>query len=77
MITWEDNYRRASQELSLTGTRDLVEHPELALDSLIAARILFRGMAEGWFTGKKLGQYFSALKGRPGERPSDRQRQRR
>ena len=31
MITWEDNYRRASQELSLTGTRDLVEHPELAL----------------------------------------------
>ena len=51
MITWEDNYRRASQELSLTGTRDLVEHPELALDSLISARILFRGMAEGWFTG--------------------------
>jgi putative chitinase len=31
----------------------------MALDSLIAARILFRGMAEGWFTGKKLGQYFN------------------
>jgi len=60
MITWEDNYRRASQELSLTGTRDLVDHPELALDSLIAARILFRGCAEGWFTGRKLGQYFNA-----------------
>ena len=59
MITWEDNYRHASQELSLTGTRDLVEHPELALDSLISARILFRGMAEGWFTGRKLGQYFN------------------
>jgi len=65
MITWEDNYRRASQELSLTGTRDLVEHPELALDSLIAARILFRGMAEGWFTGKKLGQYFNESKDDP------------
>jgi hypothetical protein len=65
MITWEDNYRRASQELSLTGTRDLVKHPELALDSLIAARILFRGMAEGWFTSKKLGQYFNDSKDDP------------
>jgi putative chitinase len=65
MITWEENYRNASQQLSLTGTRDLVEHPELALDSLISARILFRGMAEGWFTGKKLGQYFNDTKDDP------------
>jgi putative chitinase len=65
MITWEDNYRRASIELGLTGTRDLVEHPEQALDSLIASRILFRGMAEGWFTSKKLGQYFSESKDDP------------
>jgi predicted chitinase len=65
MITWEDNYRHASQQLALTGKRDLVEHPELALDSLISSRILFRGMAEGWFTGKKLGQYFSATKDDP------------
>ena len=65
MITWEDNYRHASQQLSLTGSRDLVEHPELALDSLISARILFRGMAEGWFTGKKLGQYFNESKDDP------------
>jgi hypothetical protein len=36
-----------------------VKHPEVALDSLISARIMFRGMAEGWFTGKKLGQYFN------------------
>ena len=59
MITWEENYRNASAHLSLTGDRDLVEHPELALDTLIAARILFRGCAEGWFTGKKLGDYFN------------------
>jgi len=65
MITWEDNYRHASQQLSLTGSRDLVDHPELALDSLISARILFRGMAEGWFTGKKLGQYFNESKNDP------------
>ena len=32
MLTWESNYANASKKLSLTGTRDLVEHPELALD---------------------------------------------
>ncbi len=58
-LTWEDNYRDASAKLALVGDRDLVVHPELALDSLIATRIMFRGMAEGWFTGRKLGQYFN------------------
>jgi hypothetical protein len=57
-LTWEDNYRNASAALSLIDDRDLVVHPEVALDSLIAARVMFRGMAEGWFTGRKLGQYF-------------------
>ena len=57
-LTWNYNYQKASQILSLYDDRDLVDHPELALDSLIAARIMFRGMAEGWFTGRKLGQYF-------------------
>ena len=33
--------------------------------SLIATRILFRGMAEGWFTGAKLGQYFNDTKNDP------------
>jgi predicted chitinase len=59
MLTWEENYRNASAALGLIDDRDLVEHPELALDSLISARVLFRGCAEGWFTGKKLGQYFN------------------
>jgi putative chitinase len=59
-LTWEDNYRRASDELSLVDNRDLVEHPELALDSLIATRILFKGMVQGWFTGKGLPEYFNA-----------------
>jgi len=58
-ITWEDNYRRASSMLGLIDERDLVDHPEVALDSLISARIAFRGMAEGFFTGKKLGDYFN------------------
>lgn len=64
-LTWEDNYRRASEELNLTDERDLVEHPEMALDSLIATRVLFKGMADGWFTGKKLSQYFNDTKDDP------------
>jgi hypothetical protein len=59
-LTWEHNYDKASKALALIDDRDLVDHPELALDSLIATRILFRGMAEGWFTEKKLGHYFNA-----------------
>ena len=58
-LTWEENYDRASKTLSLIDDRDLVAHPEMALDSLISARIMFRGMAEGWFTGAKLGQFFN------------------
>ena len=59
-LTWMENYQNASSALGLIDDRDLVEHPDLALDSLVAARIMFRGMAEGWFTGRKLGQYFNA-----------------
>jgi hypothetical protein len=58
-LTWENNYRNASAALGLIGRRDLVEHPEYALDSLIAARTMCRGMAEGWFTGAKLGWFFN------------------
>jgi hypothetical protein len=59
MITWKENYDKASKALGLIDERDLTLYPDVALDSLIAGRILFRGMAEGWFTGKKLGDYFS------------------
>jgi putative chitinase len=58
-LTWEDNYRSAGAALGLIDDRDLVAHPEMALDSLIAVRVMFRGMAEGWFTGAKLGQFFN------------------
>lgn len=64
-LTWKTNYDHASKALSLIDERDLVEHPEMALDSLIAARILFRGMAEGWFTDRKLGEYFNTAKDDP------------
>lgn len=58
-LTWKDNYARASSELNLTDERDLVNFPDMALDSLIATRILFRGMRVGWFTGKTLPNYFN------------------
>lgn len=64
-LTWESNYDKASKALGLIDERDLVDHPEMALDSLIATRVMFRGMAEGWFTSKKLGNYFSATKDDP------------
>jgi hypothetical protein len=57
-LTWKENYSKATINLSLSGDRDLVEHPQEALDLVIASRIMFRGMSEGWFTGKKLGQFF-------------------
>jgi hypothetical protein len=58
-LTHKENYDRAGAALSLIDDRDPVAHPDVVLDSLIAARIMFRGMAEGWFTGAKLGDYFS------------------
>jgi predicted chitinase len=58
-LTWKENYERASSILALVDDRDLGRYPDLALDSLIAARVLFRGCAEGWFTSAKLGHYFN------------------
>jgi len=58
-LTWDYNYDKASKALGLIDKRDLVAHPDVALDSLIATRVLFRGMAEGWFTGVALGDYFN------------------
>jgi hypothetical protein len=58
-LTWRENYAKASKILSLYDERDLEFHAWMALDSLIATRVLFRGMAEGWFTGKKLGEFFN------------------
>jgi putative chitinase len=58
-LTWETNYARATSELGLFGDSDLVAYPDKALDLTIAAAILYRGMIEGWFTGKYLDQYFN------------------
>lgn len=54
-LTWEENYRRADEELNLGGR--LLENPELALDQPTAAAILRRGMQEGWFAGDRHGRH--------------------
>lgn len=65
-LTWEANYRKASQKLAPHGISvDLDKDPTLALHPDIAAAILIYGMVEGWFTGKKLSDYFSATKDDP------------
>lgn len=59
-LTWDDNYERADNELGMGGA--LIADYDLALRPDIAAAILFRGMIEGWFTGRKLSDYFKADK---------------
>jgi putative chitinase len=52
-ITGRANYAKAGKALGL----ELIADPDLALVPDYAAKILVRGCAEGWFTGKSLGDY--------------------
>lgn len=56
-LTWEDNYKKASKEIGV----DLISNPDIALNPTVAAKILVKGMIEGWFTGKKLSDYDNYL----------------
>ena len=57
-LTWEENYQTQDDKLHLNGA--LMAEPDLALDPEIATKILLLGMADGDFTGKKLGTYFTS-----------------
>lgn len=52
-LTWKENYDKADRALNLGG--QLSNNLELALDPDIAARIMVRGMQEGWFAGDRNG----------------------
>lgn len=54
-LTWRQNYVNADAKLGLGGV--LADNYDKALDPQIAAKIIVRGMLEGWFTGKKLSDY--------------------
>lgn len=61
-LTGRSNYRRATGELQnrgyLTREQDLTAAPDMAMTPDVAAAIMFLGMTEGWFTGRKLSDYF-------------------
>lgn len=52
-ITGRRNYKFAGEQLGV----DLVAEPDKALEPAIAVQILYRGMAEGWFTGRGMSRY--------------------
>ena len=54
-LTWKYNYEKMGRKLGV----DLVNRPERALELPIATKIMFTGMMDGSFTGKKLSDYFS------------------
>lgn len=63
MLTWKSNYARADAKLAEAGLikpGELLANPDLAMRPDIAAFIMVRGMAEGWFSGKKLSDYLPA-----------------
>lgn len=55
-LTWKNNYVRAGKECGV----DLVAYPDKAMEPAIAAKIMRRGMDEGWFTGKAFRHYLPA-----------------
>ena len=57
-ITGRANYADMSARLGV----DLVHNPDLALDTEIAVKIIFTGMADGAFTGKALHHYFNPMR---------------
>lgn len=54
-LTWEANYRKADDLCGLEGR--LLADRALAMDPVIAAQVLVKGMEQGWFTGKRLADY--------------------
>ena len=67
-LTWKENYEKMTKRLKLLGVEcDLVNNPEQALQPEIASAIMFVGMEEGLFTGKKLKDYFNEYDENPVE----------
>lgn len=56
-LTFALNYKRIGRMLGMGDS--LLDEPDLALELELAVKILVLGMRDGWFTGKKLADYFS------------------
>lgn len=57
-LTHRFNYQKASDELGI----DFVNEPDKVMEIDNATKICFIGMNQGWFTGKKLSDYFTDSK---------------
>jgi putative chitinase len=57
-LTFRANYVKADDKLNMGGR--LAANYDLALDPHVAGPIIVLGMMQGWFTGKKLGDFISA-----------------
>lgn len=53
-LTWEDNYRKAGKSIGV----DLIANPDAALDPANSVAILVKGMKYGWFTKRRLDEFF-------------------
>ena len=62
-LTWNTNYKKADRELDLGGR--LNSNLDLALDPEIAARIMVKGMQEGWFAGDRSGKRHTLVRHLP------------
>lgn len=61
-LTWRENYVRADKELGLKGA--LIKDLDLALDPDISAKIMVRGMKDGWFSkGNTLAKHLPESEG--------------
>lgn len=54
-LTWDYNYDKMGKILKV----DLLKNPDLALDPVIATKIMFKGFYGGFFTGKRIENYFN------------------
>lgn len=65
-LTWLRNYEFADRRLHELGVLDvgesLVRAPDLALRPDVSAAIVVVGMREGWFTGRRLDQFFNGTR---------------
>ncbi len=61
-MTWFVNYLKATKQLQKIGllkpTEDLTKTPDLALREDVAAACMVFGFLGGWWTGRKIGQFF-------------------
>jgi hypothetical protein len=61
-LTWEANYKKFRDRVMKLFGADIIANPDLAMRADVAAFIMFEGMINGEFTGKKLSDYFNADK---------------